>query len=55
MLQVPETTALGAAFVAGLAVGLWKDTDELKRLWRADTTWTPNMTGPQRHKLVRLR
>jgi glycerol kinase len=49
---VAETTALGAAFVAGLAVGLWKDTDELKALWKADKTWEPDMSDAQRDPLV---
>lgn len=50
VLQVPvirptvaETTALGAAYAAGLAVGYWKGTDELKMNWRKDTEWTPKM------------
>ena len=38
---VPETTALGAAYAAGLAVGLWPDLDTLRAQWRADVTWTP--------------
>jgi glycerol kinase len=49
---VIETTAMGAAFVAGLAVGLWKDTDELKALWKADKTWEPSMSAAQRKHLV---
>jgi glycerol kinase len=52
---VIETTAMGAAFVAGLAVGLWKDTDELKGLWKADTTWEPSMSAAQRKHLVSAR
>ncbi|HEY1179430.1 MAG TPA: glycerol kinase GlpK [Phytomonospora sp.] len=38
---VPETTALGAAYAAGLAVGLWPDLDTLRSHWRADVTWNP--------------
>ena len=38
---VTETTALGAAYAAGLAVGLWKDTDELRALWAEDRRWEP--------------
>jgi len=38
---VPETTALGAAYAAGLAVGLWPDLDTLRAHWRADVTWRP--------------
>lgn len=51
---ITETTALGAAFVAGLAVGLWKDTDELKELWQTDKTWQPAMSAPSRNRLVRF-
>ena len=40
---VRETTALGAAYLAGLAVGLWKDRDELRRLWKCDVAFRPNM------------
>jgi glycerol kinase len=38
---VAETTALGAAYAAGLAVGFWKDTDELRENWAEDRRWTP--------------
>lgn len=37
--KVTETTAMGAAFLAGLAVGYWKDTDEIKTLWQEDVTF----------------
>jgi glycerol kinase len=46
-----ETTALGAAYAAGLAVGFWKDTDELKRLWQANHAWQPAMPASQRETL----
>ena len=36
---ITETTALGAAFAAGLAVGLWPSTDEIKKIWKRETTW----------------
>ena len=36
-----ETTALGAAYAAGLAVGLWSGLDELRANWRADRAWEP--------------
>lgn len=49
---ISETTALGAAFVAGLGVGLWKDTDELKSLWQPDKTWKPAMNEGSRGRLV---
>jgi glycerol kinase len=42
---VTETTALGAAYLAGLAVGFWKDEKELAGLWKADRTFTPK-TAP---------
>ena len=46
--RVIETTALGAAYAAGLAVGFWKNTDELKQLWREDRTWHPTL--PRLHQ-----
>ena len=48
---VLETTALGAAYLAGLGVGLWSGTDELARLWRADRTFEPQMNEGQREEL----
>ena len=45
---VVETTALGAAFLAGLGVGLWSGTDELARTWRSDRTFDPQMPEGQR-------
>ncbi len=48
-----ETTALGAAYAAGLAVGYWKDLDDLKQNWGIDKTFTPNMEAPKRAKLVK--
>jgi glycerol kinase len=43
--QVTETTALGAAFFAGLAVGYWKNRDEIAALWRADRRYSPRATS----------
>lgn len=40
--KVAETTALGAAYAAGLAVGFWKNTDEMRENWGVDKTWEPN-------------
>jgi glycerol kinase len=40
---VAETTCLGAAYAAGLAVGYWKDTDVLRANWQRDAEWTPSM------------
>jgi len=48
---VAETTALGAAYAAGLAVGFWKDFDELRANWKQDKVWTPNMTDETRDAL----
>jgi glycerol kinase len=48
---VAETTSLGAAYLAGLAVGLWKDTTELARMWRAAETYEPKMSSDQRETL----
>jgi glycerol kinase len=48
---VAETTSLGAAYLAGLAVGLWKDTTELARLWHAAKTYEPKMSADQRENL----
>lgn len=51
---VTETTALGAAYVAGLAVGFWKDLDELRANWREDARWEPDMDATERERRVRL-
>jgi len=40
--EITETTALGAALLAGLAVGFWKDYDDIKSRWNVDKTFTPN-------------
>ena len=50
---ITETTALGAAFAAGLATGVWSSTDELKELWREDKRWTPSMSQDERERLLR--
>jgi len=49
--KVSETTALGAAFSAGLAVGFWKDLDELRRLWAVDRIYDPKMDRLTAQKL----
>jgi len=49
--KVAETTALGAAYAAGLAVGFWKDFNELKINWGMDKEWQPAMDGNMRKKL----
>lgn len=47
---IRETTALGAAYLAGLTVGIWHDPDELRRQWRCDVSFLPHMTAEQREK-----
>ena len=49
---VRETTALGAAFLAGLTVGVWKDREELRKLWCRDSTFTPAMEPERRETLL---
>ncbi|MEJ2632404.1 MAG: glycerol kinase GlpK [Acidihalobacter sp.] len=46
--RVTETTALGAAYAAGLAVGFWDNTEDLRANWAIDHTWTPGMAQEQR-------
>lgn len=50
---ITETTALGAAFAAGLATGVWANTDELRALWQEDKRWSPNMPQAERDRLLR--
>ncbi len=45
---VAETTALGAAYAAGLAVGFWSDPDELRENWQEDQRWSPDWSEDQR-------
>ena len=49
---IRETTALGAAYLAGLAVGVWKDQEEIKGLWACDTMYHPQMEDATRQKLL---
>lgn len=49
--QVAETTALGAAYAAGLAVGFWSGLDEVAANWAAHTTWSPQMEDDERRRL----
>ncbi len=48
---VTETTSLGAAYAAGLAVGFWKSTDELRELWKVDRVFKPKWDEEKRQKL----
>ena len=47
-----ETTALGAAYAAGLAVGYWRGTDDVAANWRAERRWSPRMSAERRARLV---
>ncbi len=48
--QVAETTALGAAYAAGLAVGFWAEVEDLRANWAKDKEWTPKMDEAEREK-----
>ncbi len=50
---VAETTSLGAAYAAGLAVGFWKNLDDLRQNWQVDKTWEPQMDEETRAKLYK--
>ncbi|MEY2837198.1 MAG: hypothetical protein RLZ46_580 [Actinomycetota bacterium] len=47
---ITETTALGAAYAAGLAISFWKDTDELKKQWQQSRRWNPTSTVEERQE-----
>src|SRR4029450_10691593 len=48
--KVAETTSLGAAYAAGLAVGFWKEVEDLRANWGKDKEWQPQMDAAQRDK-----
>jgi glycerol kinase len=50
---VAETTALGAAYAAGLAVGVWSSLGEFAGNWQEDRRWTPSMDEAERERLDR--
>ncbi|MBC7442928.1 MAG: glycerol kinase GlpK, partial [Ramlibacter sp.] len=50
---VAETTALGAAYAAGLAVGFWGNLDELRAQWQEDSRWTPRMADEESDRQLR--
>jgi len=50
--KVTETTALGAAYLAGLAIGYWKNIDDIASQWQADRRFAPGMKTPQRKHLL---
>jgi len=51
--QIAETTALGAAYLSGLAVGYWKDKEEIARKWKADRKFSSNMDEETKEKLYK--
>jgi glycerol kinase len=50
---ITETTSLGAAYAAGIAVGFWSDLEELRAHWQVDQTWEPEMDRAESNKLYR--
>jgi glycerol kinase len=50
--RMVESTALGAAFLAGLAVGYWKSRDEIGRAWKVDRKFSPRMKGDVRDRML---
>ncbi|MDQ0149508.1 glycerol kinase GlpK [Eubacterium multiforme] len=50
---ITETTALGAAYLAGLAIGYWKDKDEISKSWYASETFNPTFEESERERLCR--
>jgi len=50
--RITETTALGAAYLAGLAVGYWKNIDEIQQQWQVDKTFSPKMEAPKAEELL---
>lgn len=51
--KIVETTALGAAMLAGIAVGIWKNLDELRNVWKEDRAFYPQMPMSQRKNILR--
>jgi glycerol kinase len=51
--RVTETTALGAAYLAGIQSGFWPGTRQVAELWREDARFEPHMNGAQRQSLMR--
>jgi glycerol kinase len=50
--EIIETTAVGAAFLAGLATGVWEDPAAISRAWTQDRTFEPKMAREQREELL---
>ncbi len=51
--KITETTAIGAAYLAGLAVGYWKNVEEIQQQWQVDKSFAPGMTDEKRNELVK--
>ena len=51
--QITETTALGAAYLAGLATGVWSSKEDLKKSWQLDTRFTPSLDQQEADKLYK--
>ena len=52
--QILETTALGAAYLAGLAIGFWRDTEELRKQWNINKEFSPVATEEEVDKLLHM-
>ena len=50
--KITETTALGVAYAAGLAVGFWQNVEELENNWQKDKSWQSNMTDKKRQQFL---
>jgi glycerol kinase len=51
--KITETTALGAAYLAGLGIGFWKDLDDIKQQWQVDNIFVPVLDTDASRKLIR--
>ena len=51
--KILETTSLGAAYLAGLAIGYWSDVEETKKQWSVDKVFKPKMDESTRESLVK--
>ena len=51
--KVVETTAMGAAFLAGLAVGYWESQEEIQDIWQIDSSFTPSSSRESIHKQIK--
>jgi glycerol kinase len=50
--RITETTAFGAAFLAGLATGLWRDREAIRRVWKQERKFSPRMTPEVRGEIL---